>query len=100
MGSQPRAKPDFSLLQGVRAYQPYRPEPEQNPPQSVSGVVPFQQPHYTDAPMVMAQSGPIPWGITTQQAADALTSVFGQAAPEPISDDSGARDCLVWYDKL
>lgn len=80
MGRQPRATPDFSLLKGVRAYQPYRPEPEQNPPQSVSGV--------------------FPWGITTQQAADALASVSGQATPEPIGDDSNARDCLVWYDEL
>lgn len=37
------AKPDYSLLKGIRAYRPYRPEPEQNPPQSVSGAIPWEK---------------------------------------------------------
>lgn len=43
MGIFGHAKPDYSKLQGVRAYKPYRPEPEQNPPQSVSGIFPYTE---------------------------------------------------------
>lgn len=84
MGRQPRAKPDLSLLQGVRAYSSYRSEPAQNPPQSVSGIFPW------------VSDG----RVTARQVSDALTSIFVHAAPEPSSDESGARDCLVWYDAL
>lgn len=63
---RPRAKPDYTLLEGTRAYgpvkqlsrpygyQPSCPEPERNPPQSVSGIIPWDG------------------RVTTQETADAL----------------------------
>lgn len=68
-------------FQPIPLKRPPRPEPEQRPPQSVSGI--------------------IPWGVTMEQAADALAMLAGvaPAPPEPIGDSSdGIAPC--GYDEL
>jgi hypothetical protein len=49
--------PPIPLARPMRGHQPTNEPPVQNPPQSISGI--------------------IPWGVTTRQAAEALAGVFG-----------------------
>lgn len=86
-----------------RGYQPTDTPPEQNPPQSVSGI-------FTPAERVMAPQSYDPnkstyvpplWGVTMEQAAAALAMLAGVPSVqyEPIWENSEGI-ALVGYEEL
>lgn len=99
---RPRAKPDLSLLKGTRAYKPYHPTPEKKV--TTEDIIPLN-PRLV-RPLIADESPDrdrTAWGISTREAAGALTSVFGRgiapATSEPIGDSSdGIAPC--GYDVL
>lgn len=116
------AKPDYSLLKGIRAYDVRsRPEPEQNPPQSISGSVPWKlypRPNpaiqaYEREIQQIAQyigrrgvvdwelvNGWLKWEITAREAAEALTQIAqGSVIPEPVGE-SGDGIAPCGYEEL
>lgn len=83
------AKPDYSLLKGVRAYgyQPSSPAPEQNPPQSVSGVI----------PIAWAADRITPSWARSEYVIDDL-SLVGQLRTNGFRCEQQRTDSLAWWD--
>lgn len=84
MGRQPLAKPDFSLLEGATVYQPIREgiQIEQSEDEYVIQIA--TDIPYAGTPIRERRQSPS-WGVTAQEAADALIQVFG-----------GREDSAVW----